>query len=125
MEPAHVEPNLRAVLDPDEEVRIRAWATEAVLAVTSRRVVVADTRRVTLAISFDGIRRIEFDLDRTRPATLVIVPEDPRENPQVLAFSPEQYRSVADALALIGKAVASQHQETDSEVSGVGAGRAG
>jgi hypothetical protein len=108
MEPTHVEPNLRAALEADEEVQVRAWATEAVLAVTSRRVVVADTRRVSLAIPFEGVRRIQFDLERTRPATLVIVPESPRDHPQVLAFSREHYQSVAEALVTLGLALAPQ-----------------
>ena len=50
LEPALVEPNLQAALEPGEDVRVRALAAEAVLAVTPRRVVVADTRRVNLAI---------------------------------------------------------------------------
>jgi hypothetical protein len=106
MEPAHVKPNLRAVLEPDEEVHTEAWATEALLAVTSHRVVVADTRRVNLAIPFAGVRRIQFDLERARPATLVIVPEPADEHPQVLAFSEEHYRAVADALVTLGLALA-------------------
>jgi hypothetical protein len=105
-DPDLVEPNLQAALDADEVVRVRALAAEAVLAVTPRRVVVADTRQVNLAIPFEGIRRIQFDIERTRPATLVIVPELAREHPQVLAIPPQQYRAVADALVAIGTALA-------------------
>jgi hypothetical protein len=113
VEPAHVEPNLRSILEPDEEVTVQAWATEAVLAVTPRRLVVADTRRVALAVPFESLRRIQFDIERTRPATLVIVPERPMEEPQVLAFRPEHYRAVADALVTIGTALAAT--EPDGE----------
>jgi hypothetical protein len=113
VEPAHVEPNLRSILEPDEEVTVRAWATEAVLAVTPRRLVVADTRRVALAVPFERLRRIQFDIERTRPATLVIVPERPSEQPQVLAFRPEDYRAVAEALVTIGTALAATESEAD------------
>jgi hypothetical protein len=76
MEAMALEPYIRAFLHGDEEVRAHARSTSAVLAVTTRRVVVADPDRVALAVPFDAVRRVQFDVERRRPATLVIVPED-------------------------------------------------
>ena len=58
--------------------------------------------RLALDIPFDGLRRIQFDIERSRPATLVIVPEHPTNEPQVLAVPPERFDEVTRALALIG-----------------------
>jgi len=52
------------------------------------------------------LRRIQFDVERRRPATLVLVPELPRDEPQVLAIEPERYEEVADALVIIGRRLA-------------------
>ena len=113
MERAHVERWCQSVLEPDEEVRIHAWATEAILAVTSKRLVVADTRRVCLAIPFEGVRRLEFNIEQTRFAMLVIVPESARDHPQVLTFRPTDYAALADVLVAIGTALAAteRHRE--------------
>jgi hypothetical protein len=102
MEAEHVEPFVLAALEPDEEVRAYTRSTGPVLAVTNRRVVVADERRVALAIPIEGVRRIQFDIERQRPATLVIVPEGAGDEPQVLAIPPEGYRDAAAALVAMG-----------------------
>ena len=97
---------LRQVLEPGEQVHWRAMATDAVLAVTDRRLVVAAPTRVALAIPFEGVRRIQFDIERNRPATLVVVPELGHHEPQVLAIPPEQYHAAAAALVALGLALA-------------------
>jgi len=51
---------------------------------------------------FPRLRRIQFDIERDRPATLVVVPESPEVEPQVLAIPAEEYPAVADALVQIG-----------------------
>ena len=56
-----------------------------------------------LDISYDRLRRIQFDIERSRPATLVIVPESPSDEPQLLAIPPEEYERAARALAVIGE----------------------
>ena len=48
------------------------------------------------------LRRIQFDVERTRPATLVIVPEEAWAKPRVLAVPPETIESVAQAVGAIG-----------------------
>jgi hypothetical protein len=107
-EPVHdeVDPILREVLEPGERVRLKALATDAILAVTDRRLVVAAPSRLALAIQFEGVRRVQFDIERNRPATLVIVPELAHHEPQVLAIPPHQYEATAAALVAVGLALA-------------------
>jgi hypothetical protein len=100
------EPHLLEVLEPGEELRVQARATEALLAVTDRRLVVAAAKRVALAVAFEDLRRIQFDIERDRPATLVIVPEMAHDEPQVLSIPPERYREASEALVLIGQQLA-------------------
>ena len=101
-DPTAADPLIRSVLEPGETVHAQARAVEAVVAVTDRRIVVADAQRVALNVAIDSVRRVQFDIERTRPATLVIVPEHPSDVPQVLAIEPASYRAACDALAIIG-----------------------
>ncbi|MEA2518778.1 MAG: hypothetical protein QOF49_858 [Chloroflexota bacterium] len=103
--PTEPHPIITAHLDRDEEIREFARATEAVLALTDRRLVVASDSRVALSVPLRAIRRIQFDIERNRPATLVIVPEMSNDEPQVLAIPPEEYRAAADALVSLGLAL--------------------
>jgi hypothetical protein len=98
-------PVLRLVA-PGENVQVVAAAADARLLVTDRRLAVAAGERVTLDISFDGLRRIQFDIERSRPATLVIVPEAAANEPQVLAIPPDRYDEITRALAAIGHRLA-------------------
>jgi hypothetical protein len=79
---------------------------DALLAVTSRRIAIIEGKRTALDLPIDGVRRVQFDIEKTRPATLVIVPEDARYAPQVLPVRPEEYKAVADALVTIGRRLA-------------------
>ena len=89
-------------LEPGEVVQVLARASDASLLVTDRRVAVAAEDRLALDVPFHGLRRIQFDIERERPATLVIVPEHPAHEPQVLAVPPDRYEEVTRALAIIG-----------------------
>jgi hypothetical protein len=91
------------VLQPDEPIQIRARAREALVAVTDRRMHIATEDRVALDVPFPGLRRIQFDIERDRPATLVVVPEHPEDEPQVLAIPVDEYEAVAAALVEIGR----------------------
>jgi hypothetical protein len=75
---------------------------EGVLALTDRRLVISDGERAFLDIAYEGLRRIQGDLERGRAATLVIVPESPNDLPQVLTIPDSEYRVVAEALVVIG-----------------------
>jgi hypothetical protein len=98
--------NVASVLEPDERLHVQAQARDAAIVVTDRRLIVAAGERLALAVRFEGLRRIQFDIERERPATMVIVPESPRDEPQVLAIPPDQYEEVARALALVGRRLA-------------------
>lgn len=115
MEAERDHPDLSHALEPGEEIRARAAAADAVLAVTDRRVVVADPARVALAVSIDGIRRIQFDIERTRPATMVIVPESADHEAQVLTIPPEEYEAAARALVTLGLELAEVSRDRPSQ----------
>ena len=106
--------HLERILQPDEELHVQADAGDAILAVTNRRIAIADEHRLMLDTSFDDLRRIQFDIERDRPATLVIVPESPRNPPQVIAVEPNHYEAVAQALAHIGRRLAGLTPGTSS-----------
>jgi hypothetical protein len=97
--------HLVSQLDPGETVHAVADAGEASLVVTDRRLAVATDGRLPLDVPFHGLRRIQFDIERQRPATLVIVPEHPADEPQVITVPPQRYADVAQALALVGERI--------------------
>jgi hypothetical protein len=89
-----------------EPVRAVAQVRDAHVVVTDRRVAVASDARLLLDVPIENLRRIQFDIERKRPATLVVVPERPSDEPQVLAVRPEHYRAVADVLVVLGQQLA-------------------
>jgi hypothetical protein len=95
-------PALR-VLDPDEEIHVTATAGDNVVIVTDRRLAIGTGERLVLDVPIDNLRRIQFDVERDRPATLVVVPERPQDEPQVLAVRPPEIEAVAQALVVIGR----------------------
>jgi hypothetical protein len=103
-------PRLRERLAPDEAVIVDARAEDGLVAVTDRRLIVVDPIRVTLDIPFERLRRIQFDIESSRPATLVVVPEEAEDRPQVLSIPPEQYQATADALVRIGLKLAERQR---------------
>lgn len=66
-----------------------------------------------LDVAIDNLRRIQFDIKRRRPATLVVVPEHPSNEPQVLAVPREQDRAVADVLLVLGERLAGDPPAAD------------
>ncbi|HVB26719.1 MAG TPA: hypothetical protein VNE21_02265 [Mycobacteriales bacterium] len=94
------------VLQPGETVHVRARALAGVIAVTDHRLLVAERTRLALDIPLGEVRRIEFDIERTRPATLVIVPEHPAQEPQVLAIPLAELSRAVAALSFIGERIA-------------------
>jgi hypothetical protein len=90
-------------LRPGETVMAVISATRTHVVVTDHRIAVAEADRIALDMAIDELRRIQFDIERNRPATLVIVPEHPRHEPQVLAIPPEHFGEVGEALDYIGR----------------------
>ena len=105
-------PALR-ILEPDERVEIQAPAGDALVVVTDRRLAVASAERLMLDVPIDALRRIQFDIERNRPATLVIVPEEPSHEPQVLAIEPAGFEAIGRALVTVALrfAVASNEEQ--------------
>jgi hypothetical protein len=97
---------IRRALDPDEEIHVEAPAGDQTVVVTAKRLAIGSRERLALDVPIDNLRRIQFDIERNRPATLVVVPEHPSDEPQVLAVRPSDYRGVADALVVIGQRLA-------------------
>jgi hypothetical protein len=97
---------LYSALHADEQVDLEAPVGEHVIVVTDRRLAIASRDRLALDVPIANLRRIQFDIERTRPATLVVVPNGPTDEPQVLAVQPDDYRGVADALVVIGRRLA-------------------
>jgi hypothetical protein len=94
-----------------EGIRQTVRSGETVLVVTTSRVMVIEDGHTRLDVPFEAIRRLQFDIERSRPATLVIVPDHPADSPQVVPVPREQYSSVADALVTIGDAIASTEDD--------------
>ncbi len=97
-----LEPILRLVA-PDERLHVVAKASDHRILVTDRRIAVAEDDRITLDIPIGKLRRIEFDIEKGRPATLILVPERPSEPPKPITVPVEDYPHVAQALAVLSE----------------------
>jgi|SRR5438093_12792398 len=93
------------ILEPGEVLETHAIAGEAVIAVTERRLFVAEGEKTVLDIPFSGVRRIQFDIERGRDAVLVIVPEHISNWPRVVSIPVPYLRETAVALARIGERI--------------------
>jgi hypothetical protein len=93
---------LHAALDGDE-IRVRGHATNGAFAVTDRRLLVSGDRGLLLNVPFGTIRRVQFDLELGRPASIAFVSNDPRDEPVLLNVPPEQYAAVSELLLAIGR----------------------
>jgi hypothetical protein len=83
---------------------IRGHGTQAAeILVSDERLVVTEGDRLALDIGFEQLRRVQFDIERDMPATLVIVPDRPIDQPQVLFVPPAEFPLVAQALVTIGR----------------------
>jgi hypothetical protein len=100
------EPSLLRILQPDEELHVQAKAMDGIVAVTNRRLVITTNERVSMDVPYGELRRIQFDIERGRPATFVVVPDDPSNPPEVLAIPASEYENTARVLALIGQRIA-------------------
>jgi hypothetical protein len=63
---------------------------------------VIENERVRLDVPIQRLRRVQLDIERDRPATLVLVPEHAQDEPQVLSIPPEEYEAAAQAIVLLG-----------------------
>lgn len=111
--PRHLplDPFLQQILEPDEQIHAAALALDAVMAVSDRRLLVAAGKRLALSLPISELRRVEFDIEKGRPATLVIVPEAATVEPQVLVIPADQLEAAAEALALVGLRLANMPRD--------------
>ena len=86
----------------------RANADGHVVFVTDDHLRVGSGDLVRLDVLIEEVRRIQFDIERERPATLVIVPDSPSDEPMVIMVQPDEYENVAHALAVLGVKMADQ-----------------
>jgi len=93
------------VLRPGEVVESQAVANGAIVAVTRERLVVVEGDKSVLDISFSELRRIQFDIERGRDATLVIVPEHISNWPHIVSVPVPNLRETAVVLARIGERI--------------------
>jgi hypothetical protein len=91
------------ILRPGEVVESQAVANGAVIAVTRERVVVVEGEKTVLDIPFSELRRIQFDIERGRDATIVIVPEHINNWPRVVSIPVPRLTESALVLARIGE----------------------
>ena len=91
------------LLQPGERVELELESFGATLLVTDRRLLVSYAQNVRLDIPYEGLRRIQFDLEARRPAAMVIVPHLPADEPQVLSVPREQLHLAAEILAFVGE----------------------
>jgi hypothetical protein len=93
------------VLQPGEVVESQAVAGPAIIAVTEQRLVVAESDSVVLDVPFNEVRRIQFDIERGRDATLVIVPEHISNWPRIVSVPVTALRETSATLARIGERI--------------------
>lgn len=97
-------PPLRAIAPQD--IRAQASADGHNLVVTDDLVRVGAADRIVLDVPLEDLRRIQFDIERDRPATLVIVPDAGWRDSQVIMVEPDEYEGLCQALAVIGMKMA-------------------
>jgi hypothetical protein len=90
-------------LEPGEELHERLATDEYVMDVTNRRLLLTRGRHVAMDLPIDDLRRIQFDIERTRPATFVIVPEHPSQGPEVLDVPHAQLTRASRICAFVGE----------------------
>ena len=91
------------ILQPGEVVERQAHADGFLIAVTPHRIIVTDGSRPVMDLPFGELRRIQFDLERGRDATLVMVPEHIWNEPRVFSVPTANVTETALTLGLIGQ----------------------
>jgi hypothetical protein len=90
-------------VSPTENVRCLIPTDGGHLLVTDVRIATSHGHRVTMDLPIVEIRRIQLDIERRRPATFVIVPDQPSTEPQVLPIPAAFFEAIAEASAHIGR----------------------
>jgi hypothetical protein len=99
------------ILKPGEVIEGQAEASGAVIVVTEERLVVVEGNQPVLDIPFRELRRVQFDIERGRDATLVIVPEHIRNWPRIVSVPVPSLREAALVLARVGERINERTEE--------------
>ena len=100
------------VLHPGEVVETQAIVEGSAIAITQERLIVAEADKTVLDIRFEEVRRIQFDIERGRDATLVIVPEHINNWPRVVSVPVRHLRETSAVLARIGERINEPTEKT-------------
>jgi hypothetical protein len=90
-------------LQGEEQIHLFSELEEALVAVTDRRLIVREAERFALDLPIEDIRRIQFDVERGRTATFVVVPHSPSHQPQVLGIPHDQLEPVSRMVCIVGQ----------------------
>lgn len=100
------------ILRPGEVVETQAIVEGSAIAVTQERLIVAEANKTVLDLPFDELRRIQFDIERGRDATLVIVPEHVSNWPRIVSVPVAHLRETSAVLARIGERINEATEKT-------------
>jgi hypothetical protein len=103
MERVEGDPGLEPGWESDAQIVVDG--DEGILIVDDHRISVRGPSRAMLDIDIDGVRRVQFDIERGVPATMVIVPSAATQLPQVLSIPREQHLPAVQAMYRIGRAM--------------------
>jgi hypothetical protein len=112
---AHDQLDVQSVLRPGETIRKTVSTTDSLVALTNRRLLVVTGKRLALDLPIPGVRRIQLDVERRRPSTLVIVPDDPGHEAQVLTLEDEHLDATTEIVAVIGMLMGDHERGHDRE----------
>ena len=109
----------QSVMDRDGSITntIEAVGARFTFSGTHLTVVLPENEMVLLDMPIADLRRIQFDIERDRSATLVIVPGKAEHLPQVLAVPPTEYEAAGIALARIGRLIYDARSGHDLEAT--------
>jgi hypothetical protein len=91
------------VLQPGERLRAQARGVDAHIAATDRRLVVVANENVALDVPYSELRRVQFDLERSRPATFVVVPSSQMYEARIVDIPWNEIPNVAAVLSVLSE----------------------
>jgi hypothetical protein len=99
-------PHVLEALEQDEDIHAVVHLPDATVILSGRRLMVARSDRMALIVPIEAVRRIQFDVEKLIPSVMVIVPDHPSHEPQVLTVPADSLRDATDLLALVGDRLA-------------------
>jgi hypothetical protein len=100
------EPHDSDTLDPVPVIEIVVALPDATLTLSDGRLLVTRDPNVSMMVPIESIRRIQFDVEKRIPASIVIVPENALDEPQLLKVPAEFLGDVATIVAAVGARLA-------------------